>query len=81
MFRCRPIQSTQILPSGMLKIFGRIVAHAILLEGIGFPYLAPCLYWYIATQSESIAAQYTSVDDLGEMAKDVVQRVSKRYNH
>ena len=74
-FRLRPRHSTQIIISGTMKIIGRLIAHAILLEGIGFPYLSPCLYWYMCTQSENIALQYALLDDLDEHCQAVVQQV------
>lgn len=74
--RLHPRPNPQALLSGLFKVLGRIVGHAILLESLGFPYLAPCLYWYFATSSEQIAAGYISVtDDVGIATKDVVQKV------
>ena len=74
-FRLRLRHSTQIIISGTMKIIGRLIAHAILLEGIGFPYLSPCLYWYMCTQSENIALQYALLDDLDKHSQAVVQQV------
>ena len=43
----RPVVSAVSRSSGLLHILGKMIAHSICQEGIGFPYLTPTCYWYI----------------------------------
>ena len=72
--RLRPAYSPQILP--LMKILGTIIGHSLILEGPGFTFLAPFVFWYVATGSEQIALPYVSVHDLSPAAADVVTQVS-----
>ena len=72
--RLRPAYSPQVLP--LMKILGTIIGHSLIHEGPGFPFLAPFVFWYVATGSEQIALPYVSVHDLSPAAADVVTQVS-----
>ena len=58
----RPAYSPQVLP--LMKILGLIIGHLLVHEGPGFPFLAPFVFWYLASGSEQIALPYVSVNDL-----------------
>ena len=72
--RLRPHYSPQLLP--LFKILGTIIVHSLLQEGPGFPYLAPYVYWYLATGSEETAPSYVSPQDLTVNVTEVVEKVS-----
>ena len=46
--RLRPTFKISVLNSGILKIFGKMIAHTLLMDGVGFPYLSPSCYYYMA---------------------------------
>ena len=50
--RLRPACTAEVRSSGLLKILGTMVAHSICQDGIGFPYLSLCCYWYIVEGEE-----------------------------
>ena len=73
--RLRLAYSPQVLP--VMKILGTLIGHSLLHEGPGFPYLAPFVYWYIATGSEERALPYVSIpEDLSELTATIVSEVS-----
>ncbi len=59
----RPVTSAEARSSGLLKILGRMVAHCICQEGIGFPFLSPTCYWYMVG-GEEMAVEQVSTHDL-----------------
>ena len=71
--RLHPAYSPQVLP--LMKILGNIVGHSLLHEGPGFPFLAPYIFWYIATGEEQAALPYVSIHDLSPQAASVVTQV------
>ena len=73
--RLRLAYSPQVLP--VMKILGTLIGHSLLHEGPGFPYLAPFVYWYIATGSEECALPYVSIpEDLSDLTASVVSEVN-----
>ena len=60
----RPVYSPEARSSGLLKALGKMVAHGISLEGIGFPYLSPLCYWYIVG-GEDKAMEHLTMADVG----------------
>lgn len=50
--------------------------HSLLQEGLGFPYFAPYVYWYLATGSKEMALSYVTTDDFTANVAEVVERVS-----
>ena len=71
--RFRLDYSPLVLP--VAKILGRIIAHSLLQEGPGFPYLAPYVYWYIVTGCEETALSYVTLLDLSRSVAEVVEQV------
>ena len=55
----RPCYSAEARCSGLFKVLGTMVGHSILQDGIGFPYLSPAAYWYIAAGEEK-ALEYVN---------------------
>ena len=73
--RLRLAYSPQVLP--VMKILGTLIGYSLLHEGPGFPYLAPFVYWYIATGSEERALPYVSIpEDLSDLTASVVSEVN-----
>ncbi len=58
----RPVISAEVRSCGILKILGKIVAHSICQEGIGFPYFSPTCYWYIVGGEEMAIEQSNLLD-------------------
>ena len=51
-----------------------MVAHSIAQDGVGFPYLSPCSYWYIAA-GEVEALQHIGLSEVGPDVADVIPKV------
>ena len=51
-----------------------MVGHSIVMEGVGFPFLSPCCYYYVAGHVDR-AFSVASVDDEGEAVKQIVSKV------
>ena len=45
--------SVQNVLSGLMVILGRIIAHAIVLERMGFPHFSKATFWYLATGDDN----------------------------
>ena len=43
-----PSYNSTSVHSGLFKVLGRMIGHAIIQSHIGYPCLAPSVYWYIA---------------------------------
>lgn len=52
------------LRCGLFKVLGQIIAHSICQRCGGFPYLAPSMYYYLATGDISQASAYASITDI-----------------
>ena len=74
----RPVCSPAICLSGLFTLLGRMVVHSILLEDIGFPYLAPFVYWYIAV-GDSSALDHLTMNDFGDNVKDAMHKVGGKF--
>ena len=72
--RLRPVFKASVLSSGMLATVGTMIAHNILLDGQGFPYLAEYCYYYIAGCYDQ-AVTCVTVDDVGANVKYIVDKV------
>ena len=70
----RPVHSANCRSSGLLKVFGTMVAHSIAQDGVGFPYLSPLSYWYIAA-GEVESLQHIGLSDVGSDVADVITKV------
>ena len=72
--RLRPVFTTSILSSGVLSTVGTMIAHSVLLDGQGFPYLSEYCYYYVAGHCDR-AVTCMSIDDTGENVKAIVEKV------
>ena len=52
------------LNCGLFKMLGKMVAHSICQGCPGFPYLAPAMYYYVATGEINQASAYASIADI-----------------
>ena len=60
--RLRPVFRMSALNSGILKIFGQMVSHSLVMDGIGFPYLSPACYYYMAGKWNDAITRLTDED-------------------
>lgn len=58
-----------------MKVVGTILAHSIVLDEIGFPYLSQVSYWLMAEGEES-ALNHVTMSDIAADASYVVEKVS-----
>ena len=72
--KLRPVFKASILSSGVLSTVGTMVAHSLLLDGLGFPYLAEFCYYYIAGCYDQ-AVTCVTVDDVGMNVKSLIEKV------
>ena len=72
--RLRPAYKASILSSGMLTTVGTMIAHCILLDGQGFPYLSEYCYYYIAGSYDQALASVT-IDDVGANVQFIINEV------
>ena len=77
-FNLRPVSYPSATISGLYTVLGNILIHSILFEEIGFPYLAPFVYWYIAS-GESKAVEHISNSDLSSDVLSAVLKVLYTY--
>ena len=69
----RPANSPQLLP--LFKLLGTIIVHSLVQEGPGFPFLAPYVFRYLATDSEELALSYVTSDDLSQNVSIIIEKV------
>lgn len=74
-YHLRPMCTAQARSSGLFRVLGTMVAHSIVQNGVGFPYLSPVCYWYIA-DGEERSLQHLSTVDISLDAAHVVDMVS-----
>ena len=72
----RPHCSAKARSSG-LKMLGMMVGRSIIQDGIGFPYLAPVCYWYVAGREQK-ALEILSIEDLNKDVGCLVIKVCNR---
>ena len=72
--RLRPTFKISVLNSGILKIFGKMIAHTLLMDGVGFPYLSPSCYYYMAGKW-NIAVTFISDEDVSSRVRHILKQV------
>ena len=60
--RLRPAVRMSNLSSGMFRVLGQMVAHSFIFDGLGFPYLSECLYYYLAGLTDRAMTLATDAD-------------------
>ena len=61
--------------SGLLKNVGKAVAHSLIMNHVGFPYLSPPLFYYLIGQ-EDVAITMLRESDVSGRADYVVAKVN-----
>lgn len=72
--RLRPAFKISVLNSGILKIFGLMIGHNLLMDGIGFPYLSPPCYYYMAGKWNT-AITFITDEDVSCRVRHVLKQV------
>ena len=72
--RLRPVVKPCNIVSGLLKNFGKAVAHSLIMDHVGFPYLSPPLFYYLIGQ-EDVAITMLRESDASGQAEYVVAKV------
>ena len=72
--RLRPVVKPCNIVSGLLKNFGKAVAHSLIMDHVGFPYLSPPLFYYLIGQ-EDVAITMLRESDVSGQAEYVVAKV------
>ena len=70
----RPTYTLEARSSGIFTILGKMIAHSICQDGIGFPHLSPLCYWYIVT-GENKAMEFITMSDVGADVSTFVTQV------
>lgn len=74
--RKSPTYDCGVISSGLMKLFGTAVAHAIVQARVGIPTLSRPFYWYVATGDVNQAIPYVSVEDVyDEDARHYIEEV------
>ena len=72
--RLRPSFKLSVLNSGILKTLGQMISHTIMMDGMGFPYLSPPCYYYMAGEYNTAVILITN-EDLSSRVCLVLQQV------
>ena len=72
--RLCPVVKPCNIVSGLLKNFGKAVAHSLIMDHVGFPYLSPPLFYYLIGQ-EDVAITMLRESDVSGQAEYVVAKV------
>ena len=72
--RLRPAFRASTIASGMLTTIGTMVAHSILMDGQGFPFLADYCFYYIAGYYDQ-AIMCVTTEDVGTGVKKLLNEV------
>ena len=72
----RPVFSAEARSSGLFNVLGTMISHSITQDGIGFPYLSPLCYGYLA-QGEEYALQQITLTDVGADVANVITQVGR----
>ena len=75
--RLTPVYSGGNLLTQIFDTLGKMLAHSLVQDGPGFPYLAPAIYWYVATGdlNEGIS-RASAVDVVDEDLLMILDKVS-----
>ena len=72
-----PLFKNEHAVTGIFEILGKMIAHSLVQEGPGFPYLSPVIYSYISTGDLQAALVKGSVIDVCDpTVAGVIQKVS-----
>lgn len=72
-----PVFSNMHVLTGIFEVIGKLIAHSLLQEGPGFPYLAPVIYQYISSGDLQSALLKASCMDLRDQQVSIyIDKVS-----
>ena len=77
-----PRYTPQAVVGGVFKMLGKMVAHAVVLEGIGFPFMSPVFYQYIASGGSTDAhllLSHITDEDMEPAVTNVLDKVCSIY--
>lgn len=75
-----PLFKNEHVITGLFEILGKMIAHSLVQQGPGFPYLAPVIYSYISTGDLQAALLKVSIIDVCDpILAGVIQKVSAFY--
>ena len=63
--------SNEAVVNGFFEVLGRMIAHSLVQCGPGFPYLAPSIYWYLATGDLQVALGKASRSEVSNKDLDM----------
>lgn len=69
-----PVFRQSTLSSGLFTTIGKLIGHSIVMDGQGFPYMSPSIYYYMAGLTNT-AVSAVSMKDLGSYTKHIVSKV------
>ena len=72
----RQIFSAEARSPGLFNVLGTIISHSIAQVGIGFPYLSPLCYGYLA-HGEEYALQQVTLTDVRAVVASVITQVGR----
>ena len=78
--RLRPTFKLSILNSGLLKILGQMIGHTLMMDGMGFPYLSPPCYYYMAGKWNTAITLITD-EDVSSRVHHVLKQVDFYINY
>ena len=70
----RPAYTLSTLTSDTLKYLGIMVAHSILMDKIGFPFLSPSIYYYMANRLDT-AITLIADNDVSDKTRYILKEV------
>lgn len=70
----RPAFLSNNITLGMIKLVGKAIAHSLVMDQVGFPYLSPAMYYYLVGQEEK-AIGFITDNDLDGKAHYAVTKV------
>ena len=73
--KLQPVFKASILFSGVLSTVGTMIAHSLLLDGQGLPYLSEYCYYYHIAGCHNLVVTCVTVDDAGAKVKNIVEKV------
>ena len=77
-----PLFKNEHVITGIFEILGKMIAHSLVQEGPGFPYLAPVIYSYISSGDLQVALLKVSIMDVCDpILAGVIQKVRAYMSH
>ena len=71
--------SSENLLTEIFEILGEMIGHSLIQDGPGFPYLAPAIYWYIATGNlDEAVGRASHIDVVDEDLLLILDKVSNK---